>query len=127
MMWSYRFNLWYSFARQHYIACERADLCAGEIGGGCVGFVAIGHVYLVQTAGNLNVVSVMWGDTTSSVSSVTDSKGNSYALALGPSPVTGSSSTIYYAKNIAAGSNTVTVNFNPSAAFPNVTCWNTAD
>ena len=74
----------------------------------------------VQTAGNLNVVSVMWGNTTSSVSSVTDSKGNSYALALGPTRVTGLSSAIYYAKNIAAGSNTVTVNFSPSAAFPNV-------
>jgi hypothetical protein len=73
-----------------------------------------------QTAGNLNVVSVMWGDTTSSVSSVTDSKGNSYALALGPTRVTGLSSAIYYAKSIASGSNTVTITFNQSAAFPNV-------
>ena len=73
-----------------------------------------------QTAGNLNVVSVMWGDTTASVTSVTDSRGNSYALAQGPTRVTGLSSAIYYAKNIAAGSNTVTINFSPSAAFPNV-------
>ena len=41
-----------------------------------------------QTAGNLNVVAVMWGDTTSAVSSVTDSKGNTYALAVGPTKVT---------------------------------------
>jgi hypothetical protein len=73
-----------------------------------------------QTAGNLNVVAVMWGDTTSTVSSVTDSKGNSYALAVGPTKATGLTSAIYYAKNIAGGSNTVTVKFNQSAGYPNV-------
>jgi RHS repeat-associated protein len=73
-----------------------------------------------QAAGNLNVVAVMWGDTTSTVSSVTDSRGNTYALAVGPTRVTGLSSSIYYAKNIAAGSNTVTVTFNQTAGFPNV-------
>jgi hypothetical protein len=73
-----------------------------------------------QTAGNLNVVAVMWGDTTSTVSLVTDSKGNAYALAVGPTRASGLSSAIYYAKNIAAGSNTVTVTFNQTAGFPNV-------
>ena len=73
-----------------------------------------------QTAGNLNVVAVMWGDTTSAVSSVTDSKGNAYALAVGPTKASGLTSAIYYAKNIAAGSNTVTVTFNQAAGFPNV-------
>ena len=71
-----------------------------------------------QTAGNLNVVAVMWGDTTSTVSAVTDSRGNTYALALGPTRATGLSSAIYYAKNIGGGSNTVTVAFNQSAAIP---------
>jgi hypothetical protein len=68
----------------------------------------------------MNVVAVMWGDTTSTVSSVTDSRGNSYALAAGPSKGAGLTSALYYAKNIAGGSNTLTVKFNQSAAYPNV-------
>jgi hypothetical protein len=75
---------------------------------------------VAQTAGNLNVVAVMWGDTTSSVSSVTDSKGTTYALAVGPTKGSGLTSVIYYAKNIAGGSNTVTVKFSPSASHPNI-------
>ena len=59
-----------------------------------------------------------WNDTTSTVSSVTDSRGNSYALAVGPTTGTGLRQSIYYAKNIAAGSNTVTVTFNQAAAYP---------
>jgi IPT/TIG domain-containing protein len=73
-----------------------------------------------QTGGDLNVVAVMWGDTISAVSSVTDSKGNTYALAMGPTKVTGLTSAIYYAKNIASGSNTITVKFNQTASYPNV-------
>ena len=73
-----------------------------------------------QTAGNLNVVAVMWGDTTASVSSVTDSKNNVYALAVGPTQTTGVTQSIYYAKNIVAGSNTVTVTFSQAASWPNV-------
>jgi hypothetical protein len=73
-----------------------------------------------QTAGNLNVIAVMWGDTTSNVNSVTDSLGNPYALAVGPTRTNGLTSAIYYAKNIAAGGNTVTVTFNQRAGWPNV-------
>ena len=73
-----------------------------------------------QVLGDLNVVEVMWGDTTATVSSVTDTKGNTYVLAAGPTKATGLTSAVYYAKNIAAGANTVTVKFNVSAAFPNV-------
>jgi IPT/TIG domain len=73
-----------------------------------------------QTAGNLNVVLVGWNDTTSTVSSVTDSRGNTYALAIGPTSGTGLRQSIYYAKNIAAGSNTVTVKFNQAAAFVDI-------
>jgi glycosyl hydrolase family 16/IPT/TIG domain-containing protein len=73
-----------------------------------------------QTAGNLNVVAVMWGDVTSAVSSVTDTRGNTYTLAVGPTRANGLTSAIYYAKNIAAGSNTVTVSFNQSAGWPNI-------
>jgi Galactose oxidase-like, Early set domain/Glyoxal oxidase N-terminus len=74
-----------------------------------------------QTAGNLNIVAVGWGDTTSSISSVTDSKGNTYTRAVGPTSTTRLQHAIYYAKNIAGGSsNTVTVKFNQAAAYPDV-------
>ncbi len=73
-----------------------------------------------QTAGNLNVIAVMWGDTTSVVSSVTDSAGNIYAVAAGPTRTSGLSSQIYYAANIVGGSNIVTVTFNQTAGWPNV-------
>jgi hypothetical protein len=73
-----------------------------------------------QTAGNLNVVEVGWNDTTSSVNTVTDSKGNSYVLAVGPTRGTGLSQSIYYARNIVSGSNTVTVTFSKAAAAVDV-------
>src|SRR2546428_1972045 len=57
-----------------------------------------------QSAGNLNVVVVGWNDTTSRVSSVTDTKGNAYQLAVGPAAVPGAlTQSIYYAKNNLAG------------------------
>ena len=71
-----------------------------------------------QTAGNLNVVAIGWADNTATVTSVTDSRGNNYALAAGPTAGSGLTQAIYYAKNIAAGSNTVTVRFNTSATEP---------
>ena len=43
-----------------------------------------------QTAGNLNVVAVGWNDTTAVVSSVTDSRGNVYTRAIGPTVELGS-------------------------------------
>ncbi|MGH9545877.1 MAG: galactose oxidase-like domain-containing protein, partial [Terriglobales bacterium] len=73
-----------------------------------------------QVAGDLNVVAVGWGDTSSAVSSVSDSRGNVYTRAVGPATTTGLSQSLYYAKNIAAGSNTVTVTFNQAAAYPDV-------
>ena len=73
-----------------------------------------------QSAGNLNVVAVGWNDTTSTVSSVTDSRGNNYTQAGTTLTGSGMRQAIYYAKNIAAGSNTVTVAFNQAAAFVDV-------
>ncbi len=73
-----------------------------------------------QTAGNTNIVAVGWKNTTSTVSAVTDSRGNSYVLAVGPTSGTGLRQSIYYAKNIAAGSNSVTVTFNTAAPFADV-------
>jgi len=75
---------------------------------------------LAQTAGNLSVVAVGWNDTTSTVSTITDTRGNTYTLAVGPTTGTGLRQSIYFAKNIAAGSNTVTVTFNQAAAFVDV-------
>jgi len=77
-----------------------------------------------QTAGNLNVVVVGWNDTTAAVNTVSDSKGNVYSRAIGPTQYPGAlSQSIYYAKNISgalAGANTVTVTFNIPAAYVDV-------
>ena len=79
-----------------------------------------------QSAGDLNVVIVGWGDVSSQVSSVTDSKGNLYSLAVGPTALTGSApltQSIYYAKNISAalaGANVVTLTFNASVSTPDI-------
>ena len=81
--------------------------------------VAVAYVN-TQTAGNLNIVVAGWGDTTSSISSVTDSKGNTYTRAVGPTTNTGLQESVYYAKNIVGGSNTVTVKFNQAAAYLDV-------
>ncbi len=73
-----------------------------------------------QAAGNLNVVAIGWNDTSSSVTSVTDTRGNTYLQA--GTTITGSGlrQAIYFAKNIAGGSNTVTANFNQAAAAVDV-------
>jgi chitodextrinase len=77
-----------------------------------------------QTAGDFNVVAVGWGSGGGgAISSITDSKGNSYTLAVGPTLTGFGNASIYYAKNIAAataGSNTVTVTFNGGVPFPDI-------
>ena len=73
-----------------------------------------------QKAGDLNLVVVGWNDTSATVQSVTDSLGNSYALAAGPVKGTALTQSIYYAKNILGGSNSVTVTFSQAAVFPDV-------
>jgi hypothetical protein len=73
-----------------------------------------------ETAGDLNLVVVGWNDTSATVQSVTDSLGNSYVVAAGPVKGTGVTQSVYYAKNILGGSNSVTVTFNQAAAFPDV-------
>ena len=101
--------------------------------GGSIGFVQVNYktsnpsgstlavAYpAAQTVGNLNIVVVGWNDTTAAVSSVTDSRGNTYTRAVGPTTGTALSQSIYYAKNIIAGSSTVTVVFNQTAAYPDV-------
>ncbi len=77
-----------------------------------------------QVAGDLNVIAVGWNDSTATVSSVRDTKGNVYSLAVGPTVQSGyASQSIYYAKNVAAaaaGANTVTVTFASAAVSPDI-------
>ena len=74
-----------------------------------------------QKAGNLNVIIVGWSDTTASVSTVTDSRGNSYQLAVGPTRSgTAVSQSIYYAKAIVGGDTTVTVRFTTPARYADI-------
>jgi hypothetical protein len=77
-----------------------------------------------QSAGNLNLVVVGWNDTTARVASVTDTKGNAYQLAVGPTVSFGTlTQSIYYARNItaaAAGANAVTVSFTLAANYPDI-------
>jgi hypothetical protein len=51
---------------------------------------------------------------------VSDSLGNNYVLAIGPTSGTGLRQSIYYAAGIKAGSNTVTVRFNQAALYVDV-------
>jgi hypothetical protein len=77
-----------------------------------------------QIAGDLNVVVVGWNDSIAVVTSVTDTKGNVYQLAVGPTVQTGTASqSIYFAKNIAgatANGNAVTVKFNTAARYADI-------
>jgi len=74
-----------------------------------------------QTAGSLNVVVVGWNDTTAQVQTVTDLRGNTYVRAIGPTVRSGlGTQSIYYAANIASGSNTVTVAFDQPAQYADV-------
>jgi len=70
------------------------------------------------------VVVVGWNDSTATITSVKDTNGNNYALAVGPT-VQSSTATqaIYYSQNIgsaAAGANTVTVNFSVPARYVDI-------
>jgi hypothetical protein len=77
-----------------------------------------------QSAGDLNVVVVSWGDSIATVGSIADSSGNTYHLAVGPTVISGTASqAIYYAANIvgaAAGTNTVSVSFTSAAVYPDI-------
>jgi hypothetical protein len=72
-----------------------------------------------QTAGNLNIAVVAWGDTGRTVASLTDTAGNSYALAIGPTINDCVAQSIYFAPNIAgATTNTVTVTWDAQTMYP---------
>lgn len=95
--------------------------------GGVVGAVTtttvVGLLPNPQTAGNLNVVIIGWNDTVATVSSVTDTEGNTYFAALPIVTGTGLSQVFYYAANIVGDSGTpnqITVTFSQAAPFPDV-------
>lgn len=70
-----------------------------------------------QTAGNTNIVAVAWNANTGTVTSISDTTGNAYSLAIGPTRSGAATQYIYYSSNIgaaAAGANTVTVNLSAS-------------
>jgi glucose/arabinose dehydrogenase/chitodextrinase len=73
-----------------------------------------------QAAGNLDAVVVGWNDITANVASVTDSAGNTYQPAAPVTRGNGVSQAIYYAANVKAGANAVTVTFDRPAAYPDV-------
>jgi len=77
-----------------------------------------------QAATDLNVVVVAWNDPSVQVNAVTDTRGNSYVLAVGPVTHAGTynmTQSIYYAKNIgAATANTVTVTFSATTTYPDI-------
>jgi PQQ-like domain len=73
-----------------------------------------------EGAGHLNVVVVAWNDTTHAVHSVTDSNHNAYTPAIGPTVGASITQSIYYAADIATGSNTVTVTFDAAVDSPDV-------
>ena len=75
-----------------------------------------------QNAGDLNAIVIGWNDATGNVTSVTDSAGNTYALAAAAVRGSGISQAVYYAKNIVAApaGNAVTVKFDKSVAYVDV-------
>lgn len=77
-----------------------------------------------QHADDLNVVIIGWSDTTASVQSVTDTTGNVYQLAAGPTPqLSNGTQAIYYAAGIAPAlpnGNTISVLFTSAATTPDI-------
>ena len=88
---------------------------------------SVAVTYGAQTAGNTNIVAIGWNNATSNITSVIDSAGNTYQLAVPTFRGNGVSQAIYYAKNIKAaaappapGANTVTVTFNTATPFVDI-------
>ena len=76
-----------------------------------------------QTAGDTNILAIGWNNTTSTITSVVDSAGNTYRLAVPKASANGVSQAIWYASNIktaAAGANAVTVTFSASTPYVDI-------
>ena len=70
-----------------------------------------------QAAHNANILAIGWNDTTASITGVSDSAGNTYQAGLATFRGAGLSQAIYFASDIKAGTNVVTVTFDQPAAF----------
>jgi outer membrane protein assembly factor BamB len=76
-----------------------------------------------QDTGDLNVVAIGFNNSTSTITSVTDTAGNVYQPAAPLTRGSGMSQAIYYAKNVkaaTAGNNAVTVQFSNAVPFADV-------
>ena len=72
-----------------------------------------------QNAGDFIALAIAVPDTSTTISSVTDTKGNTYTLDVGPTTGVGLRQWVYHAQNIvaaAAGANTTTVTYSTSVA-----------
>jgi hypothetical protein len=102
--------------RRRILAVERLAFCIGQA-------AQAAEEQAVQDraeAGDTNIVAVGWNDTTSSITSVTDTAGNVYHPAVATFRGNGLSQAIYYAANVAASparGSQVTVTFGQAAAF----------
>ena len=82
-----------------------------------------------QSAGNLNLVVVQGSKTSATIKSVSDSDGNAYQLAIGPTTSAGSQQWMYYAPIIKAsnsngsGANTVSVTFSGQVSNADMTIF----
>ena len=83
---------------------------------------SVAAVYAAQTAGDTNVIAVGWSNNTTTISSVTDTAGNTYQVAAALTRGgTTTSQVMYYAKNIvASATNTVTVTFSAASSTPDL-------
>jgi chitodextrinase len=102
------------------LAASQANSAAPQTTTSSVSAAFIG----AQTSGDTNVVAIGWRTPTVNVQSVTDTRGNVYVLAVGPTVLPGiGAHALYYSSGIsaaAAGGNTVTVTFSAPAALPDV-------
>jgi hypothetical protein len=74
----------------------------------------------VQKAGDVNVVVIGWDSATGTISSVSDTAGNAYTLAMPIARGTGVSLAIFYAKNIVAAQPNITAFFSAAVASPDL-------
>ena len=73
-----------------------------------------------QTAGDLNAVIVSWRGSVT-IQTVTDTSGNAYSLAAGPTAGSNRTQAIYFANNISgAATNTVAVTFSAAPQIPDI-------
>ncbi len=70
-----------------------------------------------ETAGDTNILAIGWNDTTANIASVVDGAGNVYHPAIATYRGSGMSQAIWFASNVAAGANQVTVTFDRAATF----------